>query len=188
MAKLIKDHKNLMTLAKCQNFLDTKRLEKLNHTKPHIIDLDTDYDENIENQIVEMQPPFVIAKNHSINPQSQMQPLIENNSSIVNMMRVIDRNIDAMVLYKKNIPFLGQNQGYNEFSKHDFESYQQPAEAYNAHIEVSNFQNSNLNIQNAQNQNIFKENNNKSLDADLIISQRTETSNVIQILATSNVI
>jgi hypothetical protein len=52
-----------------------------------------------------------------------MQPLIENNSSIVNMMRVVDRNIDAMVLYKKNIPFLGHSQGYNEFSKHDFESY-----------------------------------------------------------------
>jgi hypothetical protein len=46
MVKLIKNQKNLMTLAKCQNFLDASRLEKLNHTKPHIIDLDTEYDEN----------------------------------------------------------------------------------------------------------------------------------------------
>ena len=32
MVKLIKNQKNLMTLAKCQNFLDASRLEKLNHT------------------------------------------------------------------------------------------------------------------------------------------------------------
>ena len=106
MLQLIKNHKNLMTLAKCQNFLDANRLEKLNHTKPHLIDLDTDYDE-IENESVDMQSAVFTPNNNSINPQSQMQPYFEQNSGISHMMRVIDRNIDAMVLFKKNVPFIG---------------------------------------------------------------------------------
>ena len=43
-----------MTLAKCQNFLDSSKLEKLNHAKPHIIDLDTEYNEDLENESVDM--------------------------------------------------------------------------------------------------------------------------------------
>ena len=69
MLQLIKNHKNLMTLAKCQNFLNAIRLEKLNHTKPHLIDLDTDYVENIESESVDMQSAVVTPKNNSINPQ-----------------------------------------------------------------------------------------------------------------------
>jgi hypothetical protein len=38
-----------------------------------------------------------------------MQPYFEQNSGISHMMKVIDRNIDAMVLFKKNVPFIGQN-------------------------------------------------------------------------------
>ena len=38
-------------------------------------------------------------------------------------MRVIDRNIDAMVLYKKNIPYIVQKYDENTFLKNDIESY-----------------------------------------------------------------
>jgi hypothetical protein len=45
MIELVKNQKNLMTLAKCQNLLEPSRLERLNHTMDHLIDLDTDYNE-----------------------------------------------------------------------------------------------------------------------------------------------
>ena len=38
-----------------------------------------------------------------------MQHLVEQESSVATMMKIIDRNIDAMVLYKKNVPYVGRN-------------------------------------------------------------------------------
>jgi hypothetical protein len=38
-----------------------------------------------------------------------MSHLVEQESSVANMIKIIDRNIDAMVLYKKNVPYVGKN-------------------------------------------------------------------------------
>ncbi len=56
---------------------------------------------------------LAISKRNSVNPQSQMSHLVEQESSVANMIKIIDRNIDAMVLYKKNVPYVGKNQEEN---------------------------------------------------------------------------
>ena len=42
MFALIKNTKNLVTVAKCQNLINPIKLEKLQHTRDNIIDIDED--------------------------------------------------------------------------------------------------------------------------------------------------
>ena len=49
----IKTQKNLKTLAKCQNLLTKERMAKLEHTRAHLIDLETDssYEDNNDKEL-----------------------------------------------------------------------------------------------------------------------------------------
>lgn len=51
MLALIKNTKNLLTVAKCQNLINPIKLEKLQHTRDNIIDIDDETsDEELEEQ------------------------------------------------------------------------------------------------------------------------------------------
>ena len=99
LIRLIKNTKNSTTLSRCTFLTNQKRYEHMTHSRDNVLDLDERYSGNR----ISVQVPD---SNHMATMETNKKSGIsdkETPGNLINIQDIVDRNIDAHVLFKEEV-------------------------------------------------------------------------------------